>query len=94
MANVQTKSHLQAQLSSLGADPRLQSLPKAASVELKELVVQAVKQHPSAPEVWAAILGGINENVSTGLRKWAATQGRGNEAALALESILAPRGNP
>jgi len=48
-----------------------------------------VKHNTSAPDVWAAILGGINENMSTGLRKWAAKQDRRNYAALALVSILA-----
>eukprot|EP00613_Pedinella_sp_CCMP2098_P069944 CAMPEP_0171932066 /NCGR_PEP_ID=MMETSP0993-20121228/30027_1 /TAXON_ID=483369 /ORGANISM="non described non described, Strain CCMP2098" /LENGTH=127 /DNA_ID=CAMNT_0012572249 /DNA_START=183 /DNA_END=563 /DNA_ORIENTATION=+ len=88
LANVQTKQHLQQQLSSIGSDPRLLGLPREASLELKELVVHAVKQNTNAPDVWATILGGINENSSTGLRKWMATHGRGNEAALALESIL------
>ena len=92
MATVQTKQQLQGQLSRLGQDPRLLQLPRPASLELKELVVNAVKDHTSATEVWAAILGGISENSSTGLRKWASTQGRGNEAALALESILATTG--
>lgn len=39
----------------------------------------AVKQHSSAPEVWDAILGGINEGQSTGLRKWAAAHGKSSE---------------
>lgn len=61
-------------------------------MELKELVVHAVKHNTSAPDVWNAILGGINENSSTGLRKWAAKQGRGNDSALLLESILLAKG--
>lgn len=92
LATIHTKQNLQQQLSSLGADPRLIKLPRAASVELKELVVHAVKHNTSAPDVWNAILGGINENSSTGLRKWAAKQGRGNDAALLLESILLAKG--
>jgi hypothetical protein len=92
LATIHTKQNLQQQLSSLGADPRLIKLPRSASVELKELVVHAVKHNTSAPDVWNAILGGINENSSTGLRKWAAKQGRGNDAALLLESILLAKG--
>ena len=61
-------------------------------MELKELVVGAVKQHSSAQNVWSTILGGISENSSTGLRKWCSRHGRGNEAALALESILVVQG--
>jgi hypothetical protein len=93
LATVVTRADLQGHLSTLSADQRLLRLPRVASVELKELVVGAVKQHTSAPNVWAAILGGINENSSTGLRKWCSRHGRGNEAALALESILLAQGN-
>ena len=88
LATVHSKQDLQAQLSTLGADQRLQRLPRAASVELKELVMEAVKSNSNASVVWQTILGGINENTSTGLRKWAAKHGRGNEAAIALESVL------
>jgi hypothetical protein len=93
LATVNTRAELQGYLSTLSADRRLQQLPRTAAVELKELVVGAVKQHSSAQNVWTTILGGISENSSTGLRKWCSRHGRGNEAALALESILVVQGS-